>query len=124
MKITSGHGLVGPHQHDRFSRIDDHCRHVVQHVEDRYRKESLVARRVQHHWSFREAEPVVTVIDSCLRCDHRGVAGVDQAGKTEGAGTVVIKPGLHHLDLLLVGVFLDVILDAVQGMGFEAEEKR
>jgi len=37
----------------------------------------------------------------------------------------VFKPGLDHLDLLLllVRVFLDVILDAVQGMGFETEEK-
>ena len=42
---------------------------------------------------------------------------------------VVFKSGLHHLDLLLllllllVRVFLDVMLDAVQGMGFETEEK-
>jgi hypothetical protein len=41
----------------------------------------------------------------------------------------VFKPGLHHLDLLLllllllVRVFLDVILDAVQGISFETEEK-
>ena len=34
----------------------------------------------------------------------------------------MFKPGLHHLDLRLFRVFLDVILDTVQGMGFETED--